>query len=129
MATSRQAATMRARLVKLQHRHERLLRDLDRTDTLHSPLAFFLPRKQFAFPGHVTAIAFGKYVLSHGGERLPGDHLAPDRGLDRDLIELARDDRLELLHEAPALGLRLAPVADQRKGIDRLAGDQHVQLD
>src|SRR5439155_25188817 len=69
-------------LVKLQHRHERILRNLDRSDPLHSSFAFLLPLQQFAFPGYVTAIAFREHVLSHRGDGFAGDHLTADGGLD-----------------------------------------------
>src|SRR6266536_1601088 len=93
-AMAASSAAARRALVKLQHRHESLLRDLDRANSLHSPLAFLLPLQQFAFPGHVTAIAFGEHVLAHGRDRLPGDDLAADRRLARDLVELAGADCL-----------------------------------
>src|SRR5947207_520828 len=118
-----------ATLIKLQHRHERLLRDLDRAHSLHASLAFLLPLQQFAFPGHVPAVALRKDVLSHRRDRLARDHLAADRGLQRDLVKLARDDRPQLLHQAPALPLRLAPIGDERERVDRLPGHEHVELD
>src|SRR5690242_15551997 len=117
LSTIREPTAKARSLLKLQHRHERLLWDLDRSNSLHPSLAFFLLLLQFAFPGHVTAIALGQHVLSHRGNRLAGDDLAADRGLNRDLVELARDDRLQLLDQAPALLLRLAAVRDQRERV------------
>src|SRR4029077_2746222 len=98
--------------MSFQPRHERLLRDLPRADALHPPLAFLLLFQQFAFPGHVAAVALGEDVLAHRGDRLAGDDLATNRSLDGDFVQLARDYRLELLDELAALDLRLAAVRD-----------------
>src|SRR5256885_5659038 len=117
------------RLIKLQHRHESLLRDLDRADALHAPLALFLLFEQFALTGYVTAITLRKHVLAHRGDRLAGDDLPADRGLDGHLVELSRNDGLQLLHQPPALCLRLAAVGDDRQRVHRLAGHQDVDLD
>src|SRR5690348_9145191 len=108
-------------LVKLQHRHEGVLRNFHRADTLHPPLAFLLLFQQFAFPRHITAVALREHVLAHRGDRFAGDYFAPDRRLDRHLIQLARNDRLQLLRELAALHLRLAAVRDQRERVDGLA--------
>src|ERR1700736_3648354 len=115
-------AIKRADLVKAQHRHERFLRDLDRPHALHPLLAFLLLLQQLALAGHVAAVTLCQDVLSLRRDRLPGDHLTPDGGLDRHFIELAGDDRLELLHQFPPLDLGLAAVRDQGQGVDRLAG-------
>src|SRR6059036_3214916 len=95
-------------LVKLEHRHERLLRDLHRPHALHPLLAFLLLLQKLALARHVSAIALGEHVLAHGRHGLARDHLAADGGLDRDLVELAGDYRLELLDKFAALGLGLA---------------------
>src|SRR5689334_10898911 len=102
-----------ANLVKLQHRHEGVLWNLDRADSFHAPLAFLLLLQQFAFPRHVTAIALGENVLAHRGDRFAGDDLAADRGLDGHLVQLARDDRLQLLDQLAALYRGFASVRDQ----------------
>src|SRR5579864_3001105 len=80
--TSKRNANRALDLVKLQHRHEGVLRNLDRTDSLHAPFAFLLLLQQFAFPGHVAAVALGENVLAHRGDRFAGDDLASDRSLD-----------------------------------------------
>src|SRR6185437_982678 len=103
------------RLVKLQHRHERLLRDLDGAHSLHPPLAFLLLLQELAFPGHISAIALREHVLAHRRDGFAGDHLTANRGLDWHFIELARDDRLQLLGQAPALRRRLGTVRDDRE--------------
>src|SRR5438309_8904800 len=94
MAPTARRASKRVTLIKLQHRHEGLLRDLDRADSLHPSLAFLLLFQQFAFPGYVTAIALRQDVLPHRWDRFTRHDLAADRGLDRNLVHLARDDRL-----------------------------------
>src|SRR5713226_1547193 len=106
-------ATGRALLVKLEHRHERLLWDLDRAHALQPTLALLLLLQELAFARDITAVALGQHVLAHRRYRLSCDHLSADRGLDRHLVQLARDDRLEPLHEPPALRLRLAAMCDQ----------------
>src|SRR6266566_7821644 len=110
IARASRTAKRGALLVKLEHRHERLLRNLDRADSLHSPLAFLLLFQQFAFAGDVSAIAFRENVLPDRGNGLPSDHLAADRRLDRHLVHLARNDRFQLLHQAAPLRLGLAAV-------------------
>src|SRR5712692_10466683 len=114
--------------VKLQHRHERLLGDLDRADAFHAPLPFFLLLEEFALACHVAAIAFGQHILAHRRDRLARDDLPADRRLERDLVELPRDYRLELLDQAAALELGLASVCDERQRVNRLAGHEHVEL-
>src|SRR5947209_18486043 len=75
-----------ALLVKRQHRHERLLRNLDRANPLHSPLPFLLLLQQFAFPGDVASIPFRNHVLPHRRDGFSSHPLAPDRGLEPRLI-------------------------------------------
>src|SRR6267378_7815200 len=123
------SATVRTNLVKLQHRHERFLRDLDGPDSLHPSLSFLLFLEQLALAGDVASVTLCQDVLSHRRHGFAGDDLTADGGLDRHLVQLARDDRLQLLDQLAALDLCLAAVGDQRKRIDRLARDQHVELD
>src|SRR5207244_13352535 len=81
IAPSASSARSRGSLIKLQHRHESLLRDLDRAYSLHPSLAFLLPLQQFAFPGHVPAVALFKDVFSYCGSRLVLDDLDSSRVL------------------------------------------------
>src|SRR5688572_14364696 len=67
---------------RLQHRHERLLRDVDLADRFHPLFAFFLLLPQLPLAGDVAAVAFGGDVFSHRGLRLAGDDAAADGGLD-----------------------------------------------
>src|SRR5215210_8925753 len=101
---------------ELQDREERLLRNLDAADLLHALLAFLLLLEQLALARDVAAVAAGDDVLAVGLDRLAGDDVRADRGLDRDVVLLARDLRLELLdHVAPDL-VRLLAVHDHRQG-------------
>src|ERR1700675_2798416 len=98
------------RLVKLQHRHEGLLRDLDRSHSLHPFLPFLLLLQELAFARDVAAVALRQDILPHRRDRLARDHFAAYRRLKRNYEHLARDDRLQLLDQLAALGLRLAAV-------------------
>ena len=51
-------------LADLEYRKERLLRDIDFANPLHSLLAFFLLFEQLAFAGDVAAVALGDHVLA-----------------------------------------------------------------
>src|SRR5687768_369809 len=83
--------TRRGLIPALQDRHERLLRDIDAADALHALLALLLLLQQFALARHVAAVAFGGDVLADGFDGLAGDDLPADRGLQRDLEEVAVD--------------------------------------
>src|SRR2546425_11834067 len=85
------------RLVNLQDRQERFLRDLDRAHLLHALLSLFLLLEQLALARHVAAVALGRDVLAQRADRLPCDHLGADRGLDHDLEQLSRDQLAQLL--------------------------------
>src|SRR5882672_6956792 len=104
-AASASKAISRSPLVKAEHRHERLLRYLDRADPLHPSLAFLLLFQKLSLAGDVAAVALGQHVLPHRRDRLAGDHLAADRSLQRHLEHLPRNDRLELFDKFAALHL------------------------
>src|SRR6267378_6613860 len=112
-ATSASKAISRIALVKAEHRHESLLRYLDRSDPLHAPLAFLLLFQKLSFAGDVAAVALGQHVLPHRRDRLARDDLAADRRLQRHLEHLPRNDRLELLDKFAALHLGFAAMRDQ----------------
>src|SRR6185295_8130277 len=113
----------------LEHRQERFLRHLDPADLFHPLLAFLLLLEQLALAGDVAAIALGGDVLAHGLDRLAGDDPAADRGLDRDLVELARDHRAQLLGEGLALLVGLLAVDDDGERVHRIAVEEDVELD
>src|SRR5713226_8210208 len=79
-------ATPRGALVKLQHGHERFLRDLDRTHPLHPSLSFFLLLEEFALAGDVAPVALGQDVFAHRRYGLARDHLTADGRLARPFV-------------------------------------------
>src|SRR5213592_2897097 len=117
------------RLVNLQDRQERLLWDLDRSHLLHALLSFFLLLEQLALARHVAPIALGGDVLAQRADRLAGDDFGPDRGLDHDLEQLARDQFFQLLGDLLAPLVRFVAMDDDRERVHRLAVEQHVELD
>src|SRR6478609_1379505 len=82
---------LRSRVASLQHREERLLRDLDRADLFHALLPFLLFFEQLALAGDVAAVAFRQHVLAQRLDVLARHDVAADRGLDRDVEHLPRD--------------------------------------
>src|SRR4051812_15550503 len=88
--------------VCLQHGEERFLRDLDAPDLFHALLAFFLLLEQLALARHVAAVALREYVLAQRLDRRARDDLRADRGLDRDIELLARNEILHALDELAA---------------------------
>src|SRR4028119_1870822 len=83
---------------------EGLLRDLHAAYLLHAALALLLLLQELLFAADVAAVALRGDVLAVGADRLAGDDPAPHGRLDRHLEVLARDQLLELLHEAPPGG-------------------------
>src|SRR5262249_37978332 len=102
--------TRRNSLIRLQHREERLLGDLDLADLLHALLAPGLLRPQFAFTRDVAAVALRGHVLLHRADRLARDDPAADRRLNRDLEQVAIDLRAQLLHQFAATRIRKGAV-------------------
>src|SRR2546422_635814 len=127
--TSPRKAVWMTRLVNLQDRQECLLRDLDGSHLLHPLLSLFLLFEQLALARDVTAVALGGDVLAQGADRLAGDHLRPDRGLDHDLEQLARDQLPQLLGDLLAPLVRLVAVDDDRERVHGFAVEQHVELE
>src|SRR5215208_1708998 len=82
--------------VHLENGQERLLRNLDGADLLHALLPLFLLLEELALARDVPAVALGEHVLPEGGDGLPGDDLVADGGLDRHLVQLSRNQLLEL---------------------------------
>src|SRR3954451_14387953 len=116
-------------VVELEHGEERLLGYLYATDLLHPPLALLLPLEQLALAGDVAAVALGGHVLAVGLDGLAGDDLRAHGSLDRHVVLLARDPLAQPVDQ-PAAGLvGLVAVDDHREGVDRVAGQQDVELD
>src|SRR6476620_4103602 len=111
-----------------QRGDERLRRDLHGADVLHPLLAGLLLLEQLALAADVTAVALGEDVLADRADRLAGDHARADRGLDRHLELLARDQVLELAGHHHAVGVGGVAVDDRAERVDRLALEQDVDL-
>src|SRR5438067_487929 len=107
---------------------EGFLGDVDLADAFHALFAFFLVLEEFAFPVAIAAVAFRGYVFAQRRNPLPRDYLSTERGLDRHLVELARDDFLQLRRQHPAAVLRAVAMDDGGKRIDRLAVHEQVEL-
>src|SRR5438094_8949995 len=127
--TSPKKAVWMTRLVNLQDRQKRFLRDLHRAHLLHALLSLFLLLEQLALARHVAAVALRRDVLAQRADRLPGDHLRADRGLDHDLEQLPRDQLAQLLGDLLAPLVRLVPMNDHGKRVHGVAVEQHVELD
>src|SRR5271170_945965 len=115
--------------IHLQRGDEGLLRDVDLAELAHALLAFLLLVQQLALAGRVAAIALGGDVLAEGAHGFPGDDLAADRGLDRNLEHVRRDQLLELLHHGAAAVLGAGAVNQHGERVDRLGIDQDLHLD
>ena len=113
--------------VGFQHRQKGALGDGDVADHLHPLLALLLLFQEFPLPGDVAAVALGDHVLPEGGDGGPGDDLAADRPLDRDLEHLAGDLFLQPLAGLETPGAGAFTVDDLGEGIDLFAVDQDVQ--
>src|SRR5665213_389185 len=95
--------------VHLQRRDERLLRDIDLAELAHLLLALLLLVEELALAGGVAAVAFGGDVLARGADRLAGDDLAAQGGLDGD-DEKVGGSAPSLLDHAAARGHRRVPI-------------------
>src|SRR5215472_18795371 len=80
-----------ASAIHLQRGNEGFLRDVDLAELPHLLLTFLLFLQKLALARDVAAIAFRGDVLAQGAHGLARDHLAADRGLDRDLEHVRRD--------------------------------------
>src|SRR5436305_11986015 len=108
---------------------EGFLGDADAAVFAHAFLALFLLLEELALARRVAAVAFGGDVLAQRGNRFAGDDLAADRGLDRDLEQMARDELLQALAHDAAARFGIGAVDDHRERVDRLAVDQDAHLD
>src|SRR5688572_20836089 len=110
-----------------EDRQECLLGNFHGAELLHALLPLLLLFEELALAGHVATVALGQHVLAqrlHGGAR---NDLAADRGLDRDLEHLARDQFLHLVHQLPAALVGAVAVDDHRQRVDAIAVDQQVE--
>src|SRR6202171_1308007 len=88
--------------IHLQRRNKRLLRDVDLAELPHLLLAFLLLLQKFALTRDVAAVALCGDVLAQRADGLARDHFAADRGLDRDLEHVRRDQFLHPLDHGAA---------------------------
>src|SRR6267154_522295 len=94
---SRSTKQLLASAIHLQRRNKRLLRDVDLAELPHLLLAFLLLLQKFSLARDVAAVAFRGDVLAQRTDSFTGDDLAADRGLDRNLEHVRRDQFLHLL--------------------------------
>src|SRR5579872_5989946 len=116
-------------LADLQHREECFLRNLDLADLLHALLAGLLLLEQLALARDVAAVAFCQHILAHGLDAGAGDDVAADGRLHGDVEHLARYQFLHLVDQFAAASIRVVAMHDQGQRVDRIAVDQHVELD
>src|SRR6267154_1917326 len=76
-----------------------------------------------------AAVALGGDVLAEGAHSFAGDDLAADRGLDRNLEHVGRDQLFQLLHHGAAAAFGAGAMYQHGKRIDGLAVDQDLHLD
>src|SRR5207249_592253 len=100
-------------LVELEHRQERLLRHLDAADLLHPLLSLPLLLEQLFLARDVAAVALRDHVLAKRLDRLARDHVRADRGLNGDVVLLARDALAQLLGQRASHLVCLLAVHDQ----------------
>ena len=62
-------------VIELEHRHERLGADLDRSKLAHLFLSFLLLFKQFLLSRDISSVAFRKNVFSKSLYGFSGDYL------------------------------------------------------
>ena len=107
---------------RIQHRQERLLRDVDVADRLHPLLAFLCFAHSLRLRRDVAAVALGGDVLAHRRDRFAGD----DRGCRwppawRPRTCAGRSPPAASCTIAAAAAVGVAPVADDRQGVDPVA--------
>src|SRR5262249_30258876 len=106
--------------VHLERGPEGGLRDIYPPELAHPVLALLLLLHQRAPRGYAAAIAFGGDIFAQRTDRLAGDHAAPNRGLDRDLEKLPRNQIFQLLADRTAALLGLAAMGDETERVDRV---------
>src|SRR5262249_18475387 len=100
-------------LVRLQHRQERLLRNVYLPHLLHAFLALGLLGPQLALARDVAAVALRRHVLLQRRDALARDDAATDRRLQDHLKEMAVDLLAQLLQKLAAAPLRCRAMHDR----------------
>lgn len=90
-------------LIHFQRSDKSFLGDFHLAELAHAFLAGLLLVEQLALAGRIAAVALRGYVLAQGADGFARNDLAAERGLDRDLEKMARDQVFQLLaHDPPA---------------------------
>ena len=103
--------------VHFEHSDKGFAGNLHSAKLAHTLFPFLLFLQQFLFSGDIAAVAFGQNILSHRLYRLPGNDLASDGGLYRNLKLLSRDHVLQLFCDAPSPGIGFIPMNDDRESV------------
>src|SRR5688572_16519356 len=127
-ARGRVRRVTRAGLFDLQHRQKCFLWNLDGADLLHALLSFLLLLEELPLARDVAAVALRQHILSQRLHRRAGDDLVADRGLDRDLKQLPRNELAQLVGDLAAVLVGLLAVDDDAERVHGVAVDQHVEL-
>src|SRR5262249_3762432 len=104
----------RVLVVEREGGDECLLRHFDAADLLHPLLAFLLAVEKLALARDVAPVALGDDVLALRLHRFAGNDAAADRGLNRDVEQLTRDELTQLLGHASSVVVGLVLVHDGR---------------
>src|SRR5579883_1355584 len=103
-----------ARVANLEHRKERLLRNIHAPHALHPLLAFLLFFEQLPFARNIAAVALGENVFPQRRNRFPGDDLRSDRRLQRNLEHLPRNQLAHPLDQLLSAVIREIAMHDHR---------------
>ena len=85
--------------------------------------------QQFAFAGHVAAVAFRQHVFAQRFHGRAGNNLVTDGRLDGDFKHLPGDEVAHAFHQFAATHLCVFAVDNDGEGIDFVAVNQHVEAD
>ena len=114
--------------VDLEGGDECFLWYVDLAELPHALFPFLLLVEQLALACGVAAVALGGDILAEGAHRFARDDLAADRGLDRYLEHMRRNELLELLRHGTPARFGARPVHKHGQRVNRVAVDQHLQL-
>ena len=85
--------------------------------------------QQFAFAGHIAAVAFGQHIFARGFDGFAGDDFAVDRGLNGDFEHLTRDELADARGQFAPAGGGVGAGDHHRQRVHRFAVHQDVQPD
>src|ERR1700730_13265731 len=123
------SACSRQRLyINLEGRDKRLLWNFHFSELAHALFAFLLLFQKLALSRHVPAVAFRGHVLAKRAHRLACNDPAADRGLDRHLEHVGRDELLELFDHRAAAALGAGAMNQHGERVHRFAIDQDLHF-